>query len=60
MKFEIRDPHFSADAGAQALTSLISEKPDVIIVHNPDVQSYAKLLKRATSREPLPTVPIFN
>ena len=47
MKFEIRDPHFSADAGAQALTSLISEKPDVIIVHNPDVQSYAKLLKRA-------------
>jgi ribose transport system substrate-binding protein len=47
MKFEIRDPHFSADAGAQALTSLISEKPDVIIVHNPDVQSYARLLKRA-------------
>lgn len=47
MKFEVRDPHFSADAGAQALTSLISEKPDVIIVHNPDVNSYAKLLKRA-------------
>jgi ABC-type sugar transport system substrate-binding protein len=47
MKFEIRDPHFSADAGAQAITSLISEKPDVLIVHNPDVQSYAKLLKRA-------------
>ena len=47
MKLEIRDPHFSADAGAQAITSLISEKPDVIIVHNPDVQSYAKLLKRA-------------
>src|ERR1700742_2006859 len=47
MKFEVRDPHFSADAGAQALTSLISEKPDVIVVHNPDIQSYAKLLKRA-------------
>jgi ribose transport system substrate-binding protein len=47
MKFEIRDPHFSADAGAQAITSLISEKPDVLVVHNPDVQSYAKLLKRA-------------
>jgi ABC-type sugar transport system substrate-binding protein len=47
MKFEIRDPHFSADAGAQAITSLISEKPDVLIVHNPDIQSYAKLLKRA-------------
>src|SRR5580693_10033484 len=47
MKFEIRDPHFSADAGAQAITSLIAEKPDVLVVHNPDVQSYAKLLKRA-------------
>ena len=47
MKLVIRDPHFSADAGAQAITSLISEKPDVLIVHNPDVNSYAKLLKRA-------------
>ena len=47
MKFEIRDPHFSADAGAQAITSLIAEKPDVLVVHNPDVQSYAQLLKRA-------------
>ena len=47
MKFEIRDPHFSADAGAQAITSLIAEKPDVLVVHNPDIQSYAKLLKRA-------------
>ncbi len=47
MKLEIRDPHFSADAGAQAITSLIAEKPDILVVHNPDVQSYAKLLKRA-------------
>jgi ribose transport system substrate-binding protein len=47
MKVEIRDPHFSADAGAQAITSLIAEKPDVLVVHNPDVQSYARLLKRA-------------
>jgi ribose transport system substrate-binding protein len=47
MKFEVRDPHFSADAGAQAITSLIAEKPDVLVVHNPDVQSYARLLKRA-------------
>jgi ribose transport system substrate-binding protein len=47
MKFEVRDPHFSADAGAQAITALIAEKPDVLVVHNPDVQSYAKLLKRA-------------
>lgn len=47
VKFEIRDPNWSTDAGAQALTSLISEKPDVIVVHNPDVQSYARLLKKA-------------
>jgi ribose transport system substrate-binding protein len=47
MKFEIRDPQFSADRGAEAITALIAEKPDVIVVHNPDVQSYAKLLKRA-------------
>src|ERR1700760_5153556 len=46
MKFEVRDPHFSADAGAQAITSLIADKPDVLVVHNPDVQSYARLLKR--------------
>ena len=47
MKLEVRDAHFSADAGAQAITTLISEKPDILVVHNPDVQSYAKLLKRA-------------
>lgn len=47
VKFEIRDPNWSTDAGAQALTSLISEKPDVIVVHNPDVQSYARLLRKA-------------
>lgn len=44
---EIRDPNFNTAAGAQALTSLISEKPDAIVVHNPDVQSYARLLKKA-------------
>jgi hypothetical protein len=42
---EIRDPNWSTDAGAQAITSLIQEKPDAIVVHNPDVQSYARLLK---------------
>lgn len=47
VKFEIRDPNWSTDAGAQAITSLISEKPDVLVVHNPDVQSYARLLQKA-------------
>ncbi|MBP5856226.1 sugar ABC transporter substrate-binding protein [Marivibrio halodurans] len=44
---EIRDPNWSTDAGAQAITSLLSEKPDAIVVHNPDVQSYARLLRKA-------------
>jgi ribose transport system substrate-binding protein len=47
MEFSIRDPNWNIDAGAQAITSLISEKPDVIVVHNPDVNSYAKLIQRA-------------
>ena len=47
VNFDIRDPNWSTDAGAQAITSLITEKPDVIVVHNPDVQSYARLLKKA-------------
>lgn len=47
MIFDVRDPNWNTDAGAQAITALISEKPDVLVVHNPDVQSYARLLKRA-------------
>ena len=47
VKFELRDPNWNTNAGAQAVTSLISEKPTVIVVHNPDVQTYAKLLQRA-------------
>lgn len=45
--FEIRDPAWSTDAGTRALQSLIGEKPDLIVVHNPDIQSYARLLKQA-------------
>lgn len=46
-KYEVRDPNWSTDAGAQALTQLIAEKPDLIVVQNPDIQSYARLLKKA-------------
>lgn len=45
--YEVRNSNFNTAAGAQTLTSLISEKPDVIVVQNPDVTSYAKLLQRA-------------
>jgi ribose transport system substrate-binding protein len=47
MKVELRDPNWSTNAGAQAFTALIAEKPAVIVVHNPDVQTYAKLIKKA-------------
>lgn len=45
--YEVRNSNFNTAAGAQTITSLISEKPDVIVVQNPDVQSYAKLLAKA-------------
>jgi ribose transport system substrate-binding protein len=47
VKIVTRDPNWSTNAGAQAVTSLIGEKPDVIVVHNPDVQTYARLLRTA-------------
>jgi len=47
--FETRDPNWSVEAGAQAITELISAdpKPSVLIVHTPDLQSYSKLFKKA-------------
>ena len=47
IKVVVRDPNWSTNAGAQAVTTLISEKPAVIVLHNPDVQTYAKLAQRA-------------
>lgn len=45
--FEIRDPAWSTEAGTRAMTTILNQKPDLIVVHNPDVQSYARLLQRA-------------
>jgi ABC-type sugar transport system substrate-binding protein len=45
--YVVRNPNFNADAGAQAISQLITEKPDVMVVHNPDVQVYARLIKKA-------------
>jgi len=47
MKVIVRDANWSTNAGAQAVTTLITEKPAVMILHNPDVQTYAKLAQRA-------------
>lgn len=47
--FETRDPNWSAEAGAQALTEAISSdpKPDVLLVMSFDLNSYSKILKKA-------------
>jgi ribose transport system substrate-binding protein len=47
--FETRDPNWSVEAGAQAITEAIASdpKPDVLIVMAPDLNSYSKLMKRA-------------
>lgn len=47
IKVVVRDPNWNTNAGAQAFTTLIAEKPAVIVIHNPDVQTYAKLIKKA-------------
>jgi ribose transport system substrate-binding protein len=47
MKVVLRDPNWNTNAGAQAFTTLIAEKPAVIVIHNPDVQTYAKLIAKA-------------
>lgn len=45
--FEVRDPNMDTAAGIRALQGAIAEKPDVLIVQNPDVQTYARALKQA-------------
>lgn len=44
--FDIRDPNWSTDVGTRAITAIIAEKPDLAIIHNPDLQSYARLEQR--------------
>ena len=44
---EMRDANWSTDLGAKALTAAISAKPDLIVLQNADVQSYARLIKQA-------------
>src|SRR5262245_98243 len=47
--FDTRDPNWDTNAGAQAITDLISSdpKPNVLVIHSPDLNSYSKLLKKA-------------
>ena len=47
MKFVMRDPNWDTAKQAQAVQSLINEKPDLLVVHNFDVQILAKLIQKA-------------
>ena len=47
MKFIVRDPNNNPAAMQQALTALVDQKPDVLIVQNPSVTLLMKDLKRA-------------
>lgn len=47
MKFVLRDPNWDTGRQAEAVQTLINEKPDVLVVHNFDVQVLAKLIQQA-------------
>lgn len=47
VKVEARDANLSASAGAQALTQAIAQRPSVIVVQNPDLTVYARLIQQA-------------
>src|ERR1700761_2553291 len=50
MKYVVRDPNNNPAAMQQALTALVDQKPDVLIVQNPSVTLLMKDLKRAESQ----------
>jgi ribose transport system substrate-binding protein len=47
--FETRDPNWVVDAGARAIADAINSdtRPDVLIIHAPDLNSYSELMKKA-------------
>jgi ribose transport system substrate-binding protein len=47
IKLIVRDPNFDSNAQLQAVTSVINEKPDVLIVQNGNVSLLSKEIKRA-------------
>ncbi len=47
IKFQVRDPNFNTEREEQLLSSIIGQHPDVLIVHNPNVQVLAPALRRA-------------
>ena len=50
MKYVVRDPNFDSAAQLQALTALVNDKVDVLIVQNPSVTLLIKEMKRAEAQ----------
>jgi ribose transport system substrate-binding protein len=50
LKYVVRDPNNNPSAMSQALTALVNDKPDVLIVQNPSVTLLVKELKRAETQ----------
>ena len=48
--FDIRDAAFNTGAMSELLAKAISDKPDVLVVHNPTVQLLARQIKQAESQ----------
>jgi ribose transport system substrate-binding protein len=47
MKFITRDPNWDSNQESQAVSALIAQHPDVLVLHNPDVQLLANQIKQA-------------
>jgi ABC-type sugar transport system substrate-binding protein len=47
IQFVVRDANFKSDVQLQAVSELINDKPDVLLVQNPNVTLLARELKRA-------------
>lgn len=47
--FEVRDAAFNTGVMSELLAKAISDKPDVLVVHNPTVQLLARQIKQAES-----------
>lgn len=47
MKFEVRDPDFNTQREEQIVSAMVAQRPDVLIVHNPNVQVLAHALSQA-------------
>ncbi|MBB4425426.1 ABC-type sugar transport system substrate-binding protein [Bradyrhizobium sp. CIR48] len=47
MKLIVKDPNWNANAQLQVISALIDEKPNVLVVQNPNVTILAKELERA-------------